>query len=77
MRAYFLALGLTTLMIGLPLLLAGEVRIGCTTTDQGGTVVYSDCGGADNLLLGGEILVIAAIVFFAGSFVPSAESRYK
>jgi hypothetical protein len=76
-RAYLLAFGLTTLIIGLPLLAAGELGIGCTVTDRGSNVEYSDCGGAQTLVLGGEILVLAAAVFFVGSFVPSAESRYK
>ena len=77
MRAYLLAFGLTALVIGLPLLLMGEVGIGCTVTNHGGTPAYSDCGGAQSLILGGEILVIAAAIFLIGSFVPNAQSQYS
>jgi hypothetical protein len=77
MRAYFIALGLTTLFLGIPLLFAGEVRIGCTVSTQGGSTTYSNCGGADELVLGGEILVVAGIIFFAASFIPNDQSRYK
>jgi nucleoside recognition membrane protein YjiH len=76
-RAYLLAFGLTSLMIGLPLLLAGEVGIGCTVTTQGASTVYSDCAGAQSLIFGGAVLVVAAVVFFAGMFVPAAHSQYK
>ena len=77
MRAYFIALGLTALIIGLPLLLAGEVGIGCTVTQQGGTTVYSNCSGAQSLVLGGAILVVAAAILIACSFVPTTRSQYK
>jgi hypothetical protein len=73
-RAYFIAFALTALVVGLPVLFAGEVRIGCTVTDRGSTTTYSDCGGADALVLGGEILVVAAAIFFAASFVPVKSS---
>ena len=43
----------------------------------GGNAFYSDCGGADALELGGAILVVLAVIFFAASFVPSDQSRYK
>jgi hypothetical protein len=76
-RAYLIALGLTALVIGLPLLLAGEVGIGCTVTQHGGTTVYSSCGGAQSLVLGGAILVVAAAILIAASFVPSTGSQYK
>ncbi|HXQ48905.1 MAG TPA: hypothetical protein VN842_03910 [Thermoplasmata archaeon] len=71
MRAYLIAFGLTALIIGLPLLVAGEVGIGCTVTQQNGATVYSDCGGAQALVLGGTVLIVAAAIFFAGSFVPA------
>jgi hypothetical protein len=77
MRAYLVAFGLTTLMLGLPLFFAGAVGIGCTVTVDGGVTNSSNCGGAQSLELGGGILVLAAVVFFAGSLVPSSESRYK
>jgi hypothetical protein len=73
-RAYLIAFGLTALFIGLPLLLAGEVGIGCTVTDQGGRAMYSDCGGAQTLILGGEILVVLAAALFVGSVLPIARS---
>jgi hypothetical protein len=74
-RAYLLAFGLTALVIGLPLLLMGEVGIGCTVTNHGGATVYSDCGGAQALVLGGEVLLVAAVVFLIGAFVPTARSQ--
>jgi len=77
MRAYLVALGITALVLGLPLLFAGEVGIGCTVTTHGGSTTYSDCSGAQTLVLGGGLLVLAGVIFFAGSFVPNAESRYK
>jgi hypothetical protein len=75
MRAYLVAFGLTALFIGLPLLLAGEVGIGCTVTSQGGHATYSDCGGAQALVLGGEILVVAAVAFFVGSVIPNRQGN--
>ncbi|MCI4327785.1 MAG: hypothetical protein L3K16_09195 [Thermoplasmata archaeon] len=76
MRAYLIAIGLTALILGLPLLLAGEVGIGCTVTNHGGTTVYSDCGGAQSLIFGGAVLIIAAVVCIIASFVPNTQSRY-
>jgi hypothetical protein len=73
-RAYLIAFGLTALIIGLPLLLAGEVGIGCTVTDQGGRATYSDCGGAQALVVGGEILVVVAVALFLGSVLPVARA---
>jgi hypothetical protein len=77
LRAYLVALGLTTLILGLPLLLAGEVRIGCTVTDQGSNTIYSNCGGADELELAGAVLIVAAACLLLGSLVPNEQSRYK
>jgi hypothetical protein len=75
-RAYLIAIGLTALFLGLPLLLAGEVGVGCTVTDHGGTPVYSDCGGAQALIQGGAILAVAGVVSIIASFVPNSQSRY-
>jgi hypothetical protein len=77
MRAYLIALGLTTLIIGLPLTLAGYEHVGCTVTDSGGDTNYSNCGGAADLEWGGIVLIVAAVIFFAASFVPNEQSRYK
>jgi hypothetical protein len=76
-RAYLLAFGLTALIIGLPILFAGSVGIGCTVTDHGTSTVYSNCGGAQSLELIGEILIVLAVIFFVGSFVPNSDNRYK
>jgi hypothetical protein len=76
-RAYLIAFGLTALIIGLPLLLSGEVGIGCTVTNHGGTTTYTNCGGAQALILGGEILVVAAVLFFVGAVIPANRSQYK
>ena len=77
MRAYLVAFGLTTLIVGLPLLFAGYVHVGCSVSTSGGSAVYTNCGGADALELGGAVLVIIAFIFFAASFVPNDQSRYK
>ncbi|HEV8050768.1 MAG TPA: hypothetical protein VGP88_09285 [Thermoplasmata archaeon] len=77
MRAYLIAFGLTALIIGLPLLLAGEVGIGCTVTQHGGSTTYSDCGGAQSLIFGGVVLIVAAAILIAASFIPNDRSRYK
>jgi len=76
-RAYLLAIGLATFFVGLPLLFAGYVRIGCTVSQSGGSTVYSNCGGANDLELIGAVLVVVAGVFLAASFVPNDQSRYK
>jgi hypothetical protein len=70
MRGYFVALGLTTLFLGLPILFAGYVGIGCSMTTSAGSTVLSNCGGAAALELAGAVLILAALVFFAASFVP-------
>jgi hypothetical protein len=77
MRAYLVAFGLTTLIIGLPLFFAGYVHVGCSVSSSGGTTMYSNCGGANELELGGGILIVAAVIFFAASFIPNDQSRYK
>jgi hypothetical protein len=71
MRAYFVAIGLAVLFVGLPLLLAGYVRIGCTVTMSGAGTSYSNCGGADALEFIGAALTVIALIFFAASFVPT------
>jgi hypothetical protein len=76
-RAYLLALGLTTFFVGLPLLFAGYVRIGCAVSQSDGSTVYSNCGGANGLELVGGALIIVALFFFVASFVPNNQSRYK
>ncbi|MCI4366973.1 MAG: hypothetical protein L3K08_04395 [Thermoplasmata archaeon] len=77
MRVYLIALALTALVIGLPLLFAGTVDIGCTVTDHGSSTVYSNCSGAQSLVLGGEVLIVVAVLLFAGSCIPNAQARYK
>jgi hypothetical protein len=76
-RAYLVALGLATLFVGLPLLLAGYVRIGCTVSTAGGGTAYSNCGGADALEFIGAALAVVALIFFAASFVPTERTSYK
>jgi hypothetical protein len=77
MRSYLLAFGLVTGMIGAFLLFAGYVRIGCTVGGTGMNPTFSNCGGAADLEFGGVVLIIAAVVMFAGALVPGPESRYK
>jgi hypothetical protein len=77
MRAYLVAFGLTLLVMGLFLLFAGYVHIGC---DVGGTStnpIFSNCSGATDLEIAGAVLTIAAGALFVGSLVPDQTSRYK
>jgi hypothetical protein len=76
-RAYLVAFSLVALVVGLPILLAGLVRIGCTVTSTGGTTMYSNCGGADALEWAGAALLVASLLLFAASFVPVHKSDYK
>lgn len=77
MRAYLLALGLATIVLGLFLLFAGFVHIGCTVGGSSTNPTFSNCGGATDLEIGGAILTIAAVLMFIGSVVPDSSSRYK
>ncbi len=77
MRAYLLAIGLATIVLGLFLLFAGSVHIGCSVGGTASNPVFSNCSGATDLEIGGAIMTIAAIVMFAGGFVPDSSSRYK
>jgi len=76
-RAYLLALGLATIVLGLFLLFAGFVHIGCTVGGSSTNPTFSNCGGATDLEIGGAILTIAAVLMFIGSVVPDSSSRYK
>jgi len=75
--AYLLAFALTAVILGLPLFFAGYVHIGCTVSTSGGQTEFSNCSGANSLEFGGAVLVVAALVLFAASFVPNDKSRYK
>ena len=74
MRAYLLAFGLTTIMLGAFALFAGYVRIGCTIGGTSANPTFSNCGGATDLEVAGVVLIIAAIIMFAGSLVPQKYS---
>jgi hypothetical protein len=74
MRAYLVALGLATFFVGLPVLFAGYVGIGCSTTEAGGATTYSNCGGASGLELAGAVLIVLALIFFVAAFVPVGRS---
>jgi hypothetical protein len=76
-RAYLLALGLATIFLGLFLLFAGYVHIGCSVGGTSANPTFSNCAGATDLEIGGAVLTIAAVAMFAGSLVPDPESRYK
>jgi hypothetical protein len=76
-RAYLLAFGLTTILIGLFLLFAGYVHIGCTVGGTSSNPTFSNCSGANDLEFGGAVLTIAAILMFIGAMVPDSTSRYK
>jgi hypothetical protein len=76
-RAYLLAFGLVSIMLGVFLLFAGYVHIGCTVGGTSTNPIFSNCGGATGLEIGGAILTVMALLFFVGSFVPESSSRYK
>lgn len=77
MRTYLLALGLATIVLGLFLLLAGYVGIGCTVGGTRSNPTLSNCGAAIELEAGGGVMIVAAILMFAGSVVPDSSSRYQ
>ncbi len=77
MRSHLLAFGLATIGLGLFLLFAGLVHIGCTVGGTGTTPTVSNCGGATDLEIAGAVLTIAAGLMFVGAFVPDSSSRYK
>jgi hypothetical protein len=76
-RAYLLAFGLTTIMLGVFALFAGFVHIGCTVGGTGMNPTFSNCGGATDLEVAGVVLIVAAALMFVGSLVPDSTSRYK
>jgi cytochrome c biogenesis factor len=73
-RGYLVAFGLVALVLGLFLLFAGYVHIGCTVGGTGSNPTFSNCGGAIDLEIGGVVLTVAAILLFAGSLVPYRSS---
>jgi hypothetical protein len=77
LRAYLLAIGLATLVMGLFLMFAGYVHIGCTVGGNANDPVFSNCSGAIELEVVGAILTVAAGLMFAGTLVPDTSSRYK
>jgi hypothetical protein len=76
-RAYLLAFGLATVVLGLFLLFVGYVHIGCTVGGTSADPTFSHCSGATDLEVGGAALTVAAALMFLGSFVPDSSSRYK
>ena len=69
-------LGCVTIgFLGLHLLFAVYGGVGCGVNSAG--AVSPNFGAAGSLELGGAILVVAAVIFFAGSLVPNEQSRYK
>jgi predicted anti-sigma-YlaC factor YlaD len=76
-RAFLLALGLATILLGVFLLFAGYVGIGCSVGGTSSNPVLSNCGGAIELEIGGAVTIVAAIMMFAGSLVPDSSARYK
>jgi drug/metabolite transporter (DMT)-like permease len=77
MRAYLLAIGLAIIFLGVILLFAGYVHIGCTVGGTSMNPTFSNCAGATDLEIIGAVLTIAAVVLFIGSLVPDRDSRYK
>ncbi|MGA8663960.1 MAG: hypothetical protein WB809_02675 [Thermoplasmata archaeon] len=72
-----MALGLTTVVLGLFLLFAGCVHIGCSIGGSASNPSLTNCDGATDLEFAGIALIVVAVVRFAGSFVPDSSSRYK
>lgn len=77
MRAYLLAFGLVAIVLGLFLLFAGYVGVGCSVGGTGANPTLSNCGAAGALEFGGAILTVAAIVLFVGAAVPERTAAYK
>jgi len=74
-RTFLIALGLATIVLGLFLLFAGYVHIGCTVGGSSSDPTFSNCGGATDLEIAGAVLTIAAVLMFVGSLVPYTDSR--
>lgn len=77
MRAYLLAIGVPTILLGLFLLFAGYVQIGCTVGGTSSSPTFSNCAGATDLEIGGVVLIVAAILMLLGALVPDRTARYK
>jgi predicted anti-sigma-YlaC factor YlaD len=77
MRSYLLAFGLVAIMIGVFLLFAGYVRIGCSVGGSSSNPSFSNCNGATELEEAGAVVSAIAIALFAGALVPDSTSRYK
>lgn len=77
MRAGLLAFGLATIVLGLFLLFAGYVHIGCTVGGTATNPTFSNCSRATDLEIGEVILTIAAALMFVGGFVPESSSHDK
>jgi len=77
MRSYLLAFGLVAILLGLFLLFAGFVRIGCSVGGSTSDPTFSNCNGATELEEAGAVLTVVAVILFAAALVPNRESRYK
>ncbi|MGC2289329.1 MAG: hypothetical protein WA688_05670 [Thermoplasmata archaeon] len=77
MRGYLTAFGLVAIVLGVFLLFAGYVHIGCTIGGTSSNPTFSDCGGATDLEIAGVVLTLAAIVLFIGSLLPYSGSAEK
>jgi predicted anti-sigma-YlaC factor YlaD len=69
-RTFLIALGLATILLGLFLLFAGYVGVGCSVGGTSANPTVSNCGGATELEVGGAVLTAAAVLMLAGAFVP-------
>jgi hypothetical protein len=70
MRTFLLALGLSTVLVGLVLLFAGYVGVGCSVGGTASNPTLSDCAGAAQLELIGAAITVVAVLMLVGSFVP-------
>jgi hypothetical protein len=73
-RAYLLAIGLTVFVLGLFLLFAGYVHIGCVVGGTSSNPTFTDCAGAVDLEVTGTIFIVVAGALFVGSLLPDRSS---
>ncbi len=77
MRSFYIGIGLATLLVGLFLLFAGYVDVGCSVGGSGTNPTISNCSGAIDLEIIGGALCIAAGLMFAVSFIPYDSARVR
>ena len=77
MRSSLLAFGLVALMLGLFLLFAGYVRIGCRVGGSNSNPTFTNCNGATELEEAGVVSTVVGVLRFAVALAPDSRARYK